>query len=39
MGAVTLIQRFSSALHLNIHFHMFYLDGVYAEDNQSWLVN
>jgi hypothetical protein len=31
-GAVTLIQRFGSALNLNIHFHMLYLDGVYAED-------
>jgi hypothetical protein len=32
-GAVTLIQRFGSALNLNIHFHMLYLDGVYAGDN------
>ena len=32
-GAVTLIQRFGSALNLNIHFHMLILDGVYAEDN------
>ena len=32
-GAVTLIQRFGSALNLNIHFHMLYLDGVYAEDD------
>lgn len=29
-GAVTLIQRFGSALNLNIHFHMLFLDGVYA---------
>jgi hypothetical protein len=28
-GAVTLIQRFGSALNLNIHFHMLVLDGVY----------
>jgi hypothetical protein len=28
-----LIQRFGSALNLNIHFHMLYLDGVYAGDN------
>jgi len=28
-GAVTLIQRFGSALNLNIHFHMLFLDGVY----------
>jgi hypothetical protein len=26
-GAVTLIQRFGSALNLNIHFHMLFLDG------------
>ena len=32
-GAVTLIQRFGSALNLNIHFHMLFLDGVYAEDD------
>lgn len=30
-GAVTLIQRFGSALNLNIHFHMLFLDGVYFE--------
>ena len=29
-GAVTLIQRFGSALNLNIHFHMLILDGVYS---------
>jgi hypothetical protein len=28
-GAVTLIQRFGSALNLNVHFHMLWLDGVY----------
>ena len=28
-GAVTLIQRFGSALNLNIHFHMLFLDRVY----------
>jgi hypothetical protein len=31
-GAVTLIQRFGSALNLNIHFHMLFLDGVYLLD-------
>ena len=31
-GTVTLIQRFGSALNLNIHFHMLWLDGVYQED-------
>ncbi len=29
-GAVTLIQRFGSALNLNIHFHMLFLDGLYV---------
>ena len=28
-GAVTLIQRFGSALNMNTHFHMLYIDGVY----------
>ena len=30
-GAVTLIQRFGSALNFNIHFHMLFLDGVYVD--------
>jgi hypothetical protein len=34
-GAVTLIQRFGSALNLNIHFHMLFLDGVYVDDKSS----
>ncbi len=29
-GAVTLIQRFGSALNRNIHFHILFLDGVYV---------
>ena len=29
-GAVTLIQRFGSALNLNLHFPMLFLDGVYV---------
>ena len=29
-GAVTLIQRFGSALNLNLHFHMLLLDGIYV---------
>ena len=33
-GAVTLIQRFGSALNLNIHFHMLFLDGVYTRGAQ-----
>jgi hypothetical protein len=35
-GAVTLIQRFVSALNLNVHFHILFLDGVYAyRDNRT----
>jgi len=30
-GAVTLIQRFGSALNLNVHVQMLFLDGVYVE--------
>jgi limonene-1,2-epoxide hydrolase len=30
-GAETLIQRFGSALNLNIHFHRLFLDGVLTE--------
>ena len=29
-GAVTVIQRFGSALDLNVHFHTLALDGVYT---------
>lgn len=28
--AVTFVQRFGSALNLNVHFHMLFLDGAYA---------
>ena len=38
-GAVTLIQRFGSALNLNLHFHMLFLDGVYvvgADGTVAW---
>ncbi len=31
-GAVTLVQRFGSALNLDVHFHMLFLDGVYRAD-------
>ena len=31
-GAVTLIQRFGSALNLNVHFHMLFVDGVYVTE-------
>jgi hypothetical protein len=30
-GAVTLIQRFGSALNLNLHFHALFIDGVYPQ--------
>lgn len=33
-GAVTLIQRFGSALNLNIHFHMLVLDGAYLVETE-----
>jgi hypothetical protein len=33
-GAVTLIQRFGSALNLNIHLHMLFLDGAYTFSNR-----
>ena len=33
-GAVTLIQRFGSALNLNIHLHMLFLDGAYTFGGQ-----
>jgi len=32
-GAVTVIQRFGSALNLNPHLHGLFLSGVYAEDD------
>jgi hypothetical protein len=33
-GAVTFIQRFGSALNLNLHLHSLMLDGVYAADDE-----
>jgi hypothetical protein len=33
-GAVTLIQRFGSALNLNIHLHMLVFDGAYLVDTE-----
>jgi hypothetical protein len=32
-GAVTFIQRFDSALGLNLHMHALVIDGIYAEDD------
>ena len=37
-GVVTLIQRFGSALKLNLHFHMLYLNGVYDSKGYFWPV-
>jgi ribosomal protein S27E len=37
-GAVTLIQRFGSALNLNIHFHMLFLDGAYGLDEDGDII-
>ena len=34
---MTLIQRFGSALNLNIHFHMLFLDGVYIQSAEGEL--
>jgi hypothetical protein len=36
-GAVTLIQRFGSALNLNVHFHLLVLDGVYRREGEGKL--
>jgi len=37
-GAITLIQRFGSALNLNVHFHMLFLDGVYTTNKHGKTV-
>jgi len=36
-GAVTLIQRFGSALNLNVRFHLLALDGVYRREDEGRL--
>ncbi len=36
-GAVAIIQRFGSALNLNVHVHALVVDGVYAEDGSGGL--
>jgi hypothetical protein len=33
-GSVTRIQRFGSALNLNVHFHMLFVDGVYVTEGR-----
>lgn len=37
-GAVTFVQRFDSALRLNLHAHTLALDGVYVRDGEGALV-
>ena len=34
-GAVTIVQRFGSALNLNVHLHALVLDGVFAKDGDA----
>ena len=36
-GAITVINRFGSALNLNVHFHLLFLDGVSVEHPDSSL--
>lgn len=36
-GGVTFIQRFDSALRLNVHFHLLFLDGVFVRDEDGAL--
>jgi len=36
-GAVTLIQRFGSALNLNLHFHVLFIDGVFSPNSNGQL--
>jgi Putative transposase len=36
-GGVTFIQRFDSALRLNVHFHSLFLDGVFVRDEDGEL--
>ena len=37
-GAVTVVQRFGSALNLNVHFHTLMLDGVYIKHANSEIL-
>ena len=37
-GAVTLVQRFDSALRLNVHPHTLAIDGVYVQDDDDRLI-
>lgn len=37
-GSVTLVQRFGSALNLNLHFHILFIDGVYKQKGKGRLT-
>ena len=37
-GSVTVIQRFGSAINLNLHFHIIFLDGVYTRTGNGSLT-
>jgi len=37
-GAVTFVQRFDSALRLNVHFHTLAIDGIYVEEDDGALA-
>ncbi|PIR21864.1 MAG: IS91 family transposase [Deltaproteobacteria bacterium CG11_big_fil_rev_8_21_14_0_20_45_16] len=38
-GAITFLQRFGSALNLNLHFHILYLDGVYEKNDDHMIFH
>lgn len=38
-GAITFLQRFGSALNLNLHFHILYLDGAYEERGENMVFH
>ena len=35
-GCITFVQRFGSALNLNVHFHTLFLDGVYTKIDEEY---
>ena len=37
-GAIAFPQRFGGSLNLNVHFHVVFLDGVFAKDNDGKLA-
>jgi len=38
-GAITFLQRFGSALNLNLHFHILYLDGIYENQDDQMIFH